>query len=508
MNPPTTIECRDVTKRFDSLTALDQVSLAFRAGEVHGLLGENGAGKTTLSNILSGLYRADEGVVLLGGVPVRFASPRHALLAGVGMVHQHFKLVETFTVAENLFLGWDECPRRVPRRHLARLGGELARAHGIEVDPAAHVWQLTVGEQQRLEILRVLARGANFLILDEPTAVLTETESDWLFSTLRQLADEGKSIIFISHKLRHVFAVCDRITVLRNGRHIATAPVSDLDVPTVAEMMTGTGRVERRYKPSADPGPPVITLEKVRCSNSRGLEAVKGVDLEVRSGEVVGVAGVSGNGQTELAGLATGLVKPVAGRVRVGDTDLTGEGARRFRDAGVGHIAEDRVNTALIQSASLRDNAVMCHYRSPRLSTRWRLKHGRIQSFARRILTSGNVQYRSTSAPVSQLSGGNQQRLVSTREAMLAERVLVAVHPTRGLDPGAASAVHRTVRDEAKAGKGVLYFSDDLDELLIVSDRLVVMYDGRVSRSYRRSEADRYTIGRLMAGLAVDEEPE
>ena len=501
------IECRDVTKRFDDLTALDRVSLVVHAGEVHGLLGENGAGKTTLSNIMSGLYRADEGTVLLGGTPTRFTSPRQALLAGVGMVHQHFKLVETLTAAENLFLGWDECPRRVPPKHLFRLGSELGRAYGIDVDPQAYVWQLTVGEQQRLEILRVLARGATVLILDEPTAVLTEAESARLFSMLRQLADEGKAVIFISHKLRHVFSVCDRITVLRGGRHIGTAPTSELDVPTVAEMMTGSDRPEAHFEPTEVHGPPVITLEEVHCSNSRALPAVKGVSLDVRSGEVVGVAGVSGNGQTELAALATGLAKPSAGRVLVGGQDLTGKGPRMFRDAGVGHIAEDRVNTALVQSASVRDNTVICHYRSQLLSDGWRLKHRQIRSFARQLLDAGRVQYRSTSAPVSQLSGGNQQRLVSTREAMLAERALVAVHPSRGLDPGAVGAVHRTVRDQAQQGKAVLYFSDDLDELLTVSDRLVVMYDGRISRSYNRSEADRRTIGRLMAGLTVHKEP-
>ena len=501
------IECRDVTKRFDELTALDRVSLVVRPGEVHGLLGENGAGKTTLSNILSGLYRADEGTILLEGTSTRFTSPRQALLAGVGMVHQHFKLVETLTAAENLFLGWDECPRRVPPKHLFRLGSRLVQEYGIDVDPRAYVWQLTVGEQQRLEILRVLARGANVLILDEPTAVLTEEESDQLFSMLRQLATEGKAVIFISHKLRHVFAVCDRITVLRGGRHIGTAPVSELDVPTVAEMMTGSGRREAHFETAQVFGPPVIELQEVHCLNSRGLAAVQGVNLDVRAGEVVGVAGVSGNGQTELAALATGLSSPTAGRVTVAGQDLTGKGPRSFRDAGVGHIAEDRVHTALVQSASLRDNTVICHYRSPPLSDRWRLKHRQIRTFARQLLETGRVQHRSTSAPVSQLSGGNQQRLVSTREAMVAERALVAVHPTRGLDPGAVGAVHRTVRSQAQQSKAVLYFSDDLDELLTVSDRLVVMYDGRISRSYDPSEADRTTIGRLMAGLVVDAEP-
>ena len=508
MSRSTAIEVSQVTKRFDDLVALDRVDLELAAGEVHGLLGENGAGKTTLSNILSGLYKADEGTIRLRGDPVRFVSPRQALTAGIGMVHQHFKLVETLTAAQNLFLGWDQCPRIVSASTLTATAQEVADRLDIDLDMSAFVWQLSVGQQQRLEILRVLARGARVLILDEPTAVLTDAEAEALFEMLRRLVRGGQTVVFISHKLKRVFSVCDRITVLRDGRHIATASTSSVDIPTVAKMMTGEGSQAEVYEFSSDAGDVVLQLQGVSALDLRGLPAVRDVDLTVREHEVVGIAGVSGNGQTEMAAAATGMIKPSKGYVLLDGVDLTGKGPRQYRERGAGHIAEDRLNAALVRSASLQENAVICHYRDASLSTLWRLRRNAVRRFAKDLIQEGNVQHRSIDAPISQLSGGNQQRLIATREASLAARLLVAVHPTRGLDPGAARAVHKTVRRQADKGCGVLYISDDLDEILHVSDRIAVMYDGTLTVPLDRTAVDRTKLGRLMAGFGAEGGPE
>ncbi len=487
-------------KAFDSLTALDGVDLALPPGEVHALLGENGAGKTTLANILAGIYQPDEGTILLDGREVRFGSPREALAAGVGMVHQHFKLIETMTVAENLFLCWDRSPRLVTRARLAAAAHEVAAEYGTAIDPDRPVWSLGIGERQRLEILRVLARGAKVLILDEPTSVLTDAEAEQLFANLRVLTKSGTSVVLISHKLREVFAVSDRITVLRQGRIVGSAPAADLDRRTVAVLMTGDDRVVSGHSERRVAGEPILSLRGVWASDSRGHPALRGIDLDLRRGEILGIAGVSGNGQSELALVASGLLSPVRGSVEISGTEMSRKGPRAFQQAGVGHIAEDRIGVALARSESVLDNAVLRHYRQPDLSSRWRLRPASIRRFASDLLSRGDVRLRSLETPVSQLSGGNQQRLVATREAAVASRVLIAVHPTRGLDVGAAAHVHEALHRRADAGCGVLLVSDDLDEILEVSDRVVVMFGGEIAGDMPRGTADRTSVGLLMGG--------
>lgn len=494
------VRLRGITKRFDRLLALDAVDLDLRRGEVHALLGENGAGKTTLMNILAGLYRADSGGIELGGEQVSLRGPGEAIAHGVGMVHQHFKLVETMTVAENLHFGWDDTPVLTSRRQLADRADELSRQFGITVDPRARIWQLSVGEQQRVEILRTLARGAQVLILDEPTAVLTDAEADELFAILRNLVSEGRTVVFISHKLREVKAVSDRVTVLRGGRVVGSCDTADVSVRELGTMMTGAESVVVARSASSACGEVVAELVGVSATSNRGLPALRAIDVSVRGGEIVGVAGVSGNGQSELAEVITGLRRVEAGKVLIAGKDVTGRPPAQFSGAGVGHMPEDRIGMALVASASVRRNAVLRHYRGNALSSRLSLRRGAVRGFADDLVRQARVQVRNAAAPIAQLSGGNQQRLVAHREALVAEKLLVAVHPTRGLDVHAAAEVDQALLDRRNAGCGVLLISDDLEEILRLADRVVVMYDGQIRGEFAADAADRQRIGMLMGG--------
>jgi general nucleoside transport system ATP-binding protein len=494
------VEARGITKGFDDALALDRVDLELAAGEVHALLGENGAGKTTLSNILAGIYRADDGVVVVDGEERHFRSPAQAIEAGIGMVHQHFRLVHTATVAENLHLGWEETPRFVSAQILAERARRIMADFHLRIDPNAYVWQLSVGEQQRVEILRTLARGARVLILDEPTAVLTVPETRELFGVIRSLVESGRTVVFISHKLNEVLEASDRITVLREGRRVATLDTEGATPRQLARLMTGEERdlhLEVRGEPGSD-----VRLELIDVSarSSRDLIALHDVTLTVHAGEILGIAGVSGNGQTELAEVATGLRSVESGTVRIGDADLTTAPPRRFAEAGVGQIPEDRMGVGLVPSAPVRDNAVLRHYRRPELSGRLVRRTGAIADFARRLVASARVQTRSITAPAAHLSGGNQQRLIAGREAMLADNVFVAAHPTRGLDVHAAQDVRTWLVERRDAGCAVLLISDDLDEILLLADRTVVLYEGRILGEFDRHHADRERIGLLMGG--------
>jgi ABC-type uncharacterized transport system ATPase subunit len=497
---PPVIEARGITKSFDGDLALDRVDLELRPGEVHALLGENGAGKTTLSNILAGIYRADSGVVVVDGVEGIFRSPAQAIQAGIGMVHQHFRLIETAVVAENIHLGWEDTPLWVSRKKLGDRTGELMARLGLRVDPNAYVWQLSVGEQQRVEILRTLVRGARVLILDEPTAVLTAPEARDLFAVMRSLVAEGRTVVFISHKLNEVLEVSDRITVLRDGRRVVTRETAGATPRELARLMTGEARelkVEGRTGPSLGP---LLEVLGVTARGARGLVSLHEVTLTVREGEILGIAGVSGNGQTELAEVATGLRRADSGRVLVDGVDLTNASPRRFADAGVGHIPEDRLGVGLVRSAPVRSNAVLRHYRREELSSRLALRRGPVVEFATRLVAAARVQTRSIESPVGYLSGGNQQRLLVGREGLLAGRVFIAAHPTRGLDVHATQDVRKSLLDRRDAGSAVLLISDDLDEVLLMSDRIAVMYEGRVVGQFDHATADREVIGLLMGG--------
>ncbi len=493
------VEARGITKLFGGIPALDRVDLRLERGEVHALLGENGAGKTTLSNIFAGIYRADEGQILVSGEEQHFRSPAQAIASGIGMVHQHFRLVAPMTVAENIHLGWSETPRVITAAALEARTQGLMDDIGLHVDPAARIWQLSVGEQQRVEILRVLARGANVLILDEPTAVLTQHEARDLFGVMRRLVAGGRTVVFISHKLNEVLEVSDAISVLRNGRHVATMAAAGATVRELARLMTGA-EFDLAVDHRMTAGEVVLELKGVEAHNARGLPALHGVDLTVRRGEILGIAGVSGNGQTELAEVITSLRRVERGSVLVNGRDMTNAPSRAVAESGVGHIPEDRIGVGMVKSASVKHNAVMRHYRSPELSRGFQFNLAAVGDFARRLVSSARVQTRSIEAPAGQMSGGNQQRLVARREAMVAENLLVAAHPTRGLDVLAAQEVQQTILDRRDMGCAVMMISDDLDEVLLLSDRVAVMYEGVIAEVIDRVDVDRERIGLLMGG--------
>jgi simple sugar transport system ATP-binding protein len=502
------VRATHVWKSFDGLAALRDVDLELRRGEVHALLGENGAGKTTLCNVLAGIYRADSGRIEVDGVAHQFHSPAQAIAAGIGMVHQHFRLVEPMTVAENVHLGWDETPARVTRRELVARTNSLMGRFGLHIDPEAKVWQLSVGEQQRVEILRMLARGTRILILDEPTAVLTAEEAGELFGVMRALVASGRTVVFISHKLKEVLQVGDRITVLRNGERVVTRAAAGATARELASLMTGQQRELSVHHRDTSANEAVVDLRSVSARGSRGLPALRDVSLSVRWGEILGIAGVSGNGQSELAEVLTGLRRVDDGEIIVSGQRLTNASPRQFADAGVGNIPEDRIGTGLVRSATVRDNAVLRHYRTRELSGPLVLKRPALLKFAQRLVERARVRTPSVLSTTSILSGGNQQRLIVHREALVARAAFVAVHPSRGLDVQAAQDVQAALLAARDGGCAVLLISDDLDEVLLISDRIAVMYEGRVVGEFDRKHADREQIGLLMGGHAGDVGPD
>jgi ABC-type uncharacterized transport system ATPase subunit len=493
-----------IVKRFPGVVANDGVDFEAGAGEVHALLGENGAGKSTLSNILTGLYHADEGEIRLYGEPVRFASPRDALDAGVCMVHQHFRLVEPFTVAENIILGdhrGEGRNFRVHPRAIERRVRELGERYGLAVDPRARIWQLSVGEQQRVEILKALYREARILILDEPTAVLTPQEADTLFETLRAMAAEGRTVVFISHKLHEVKAVADRVTVLRAGKSVATVEADEATPQSLAALMVGRDvqvgqRVEREAPPSDELA---LAVEELSAQGDRGAQALHGVSLAVRAGEIVAIAGVAGNGQRELAEAITGM-RPATGAISVGPRRLRGGDPREAIAAGIAYVPEDRLGTGVAPSLTIASNMVLRSYRSRALSRGPLLRLATIRQRAHDLIRRYDVRAAEPTTPARQLSGGNLQKVVLAREFSGEPRVVVAASPTRGLDVGAIETVHAYLRGAAANGVGVLLISEDLDEVLALADRVAVMYEGRVAGEVDAKTATVEEIGLLMAG--------
>jgi simple sugar transport system ATP-binding protein len=497
------VTMRGITKRFPGVVANDRVDFEARVGEVHALLGENGAGKSTLSNILIGLYRADEGELELYGRPAEYHSPRDALEAGICMVHQHFRLVAPFTVAENIVLG---DPRDVGRsfrlrpRLTEQRVSELGERYGLSVDPRARIWQLSVGEQQRVEILKALYRDARVLILDEPTAVLTPQEAGALFETLRAMAAEGRTVIFISHKLHEVKAVADRVTVLRGGRSIGTVEAADATPQSLAALMVGRDvDLARPHQTESPIGEIVLELEGLRAEGDRGGEALKGVSLVVRAGEVLGIAGVAGNGQRELAEAVTGMRELAAGTVRVAGTELHSGDPRAAITAGIAHVPEDRLHTGVSPSLSISSNIALKSYRTEAAGPFLRLR--RIRDQALLMIRRYDVKTPGPDVPARQLSGGNLQKVVLAREFSSKPRVLVAAAPTRGLDIGAIETVHGYLRDAAAGNVAVLMISEDLDEVLTLSDRIAVMYEGAIVGEVDARSATVEELGLLMAGV-------
>jgi simple sugar transport system ATP-binding protein len=496
---------RGITKRFPGVLANDDVSFEAAAGEVHALLGENGAGKTTLSNILTGLYRQDDGEVELYGEAVHFHSPRDALDAGVCMVHQHFKLVAPFTVAENVVLG-DHRPESrsflLRERALERRVAELGDRYGLEIHPRRRIWQLSVGEQQRVEILKALYREARILIMDEPTAVLTPQEAVALFGTLRAMADEGKTVIFISHKLHEVLAVADRVTILRGGRTIETVDAAGSTARSLAALMVGR-EIEVApplQEPRRLPDVHALEVEGLTVAGDRGDTAVRDVTFSIREGEIVGVAGVAGNGQRELAEALSGMRPLGAGSIRVGGRALRGGDPRESILAGIAHVPEDRLGTGLAPSLSVTNNVVIKTYRTRSFSRGPLLALQRMRETALRIIRRYEVKTPGPGTPVRNLSGGNLQKLVLGREFEDDPLVLVVAQPTRGLDVGAIETVHAYLREAAARGVAILLLSEDLDEIRALADRILVIYEGEIAGELRAGEGTIEDIGLLMAG--------
>jgi general nucleoside transport system ATP-binding protein len=490
-----------LTRRFGPVVANDVVDLDVRAGEIHALLGENGAGKTTLMNVLFGLVEPDAGTILLRGQPYRPAGPSDAIRAGIGMVHQHFMLIPTFTVVENVVLGSEPTDRlaldlTTARAELTR----LSERHGLNVDPDALVRDLPVGVQQRIEILKALYRRAAILILDEPTAVLAPPEVDQLFEVMRSLTAGGRAVIFISHKLGEVLRVADRITVLRRGQVVGAVRPAEATEQSLATMMVGRPVELVIEKTPATPGAETLRVEGLQVLDRRGSIVVDGVDLTIRAGEIVGIAGVEGNGQSELVEALAGLRSVQKGRVTILGADLTGASPRELAEHAVSHIPEDRHKYGLVLAHPLADNLVLSRYdRQP--FARWLCRmFDAVRQFAARLVAEYDVRASSVQAQTATLSGGNQQKAVVARELAAGPRLLIAAQPTRGVDVGATELIHRRIIAARDAGTAVLLVSSELDELLAVADRLVVMYRGRVTAEMEASEASHETLGLLIAG--------
>jgi general nucleoside transport system ATP-binding protein len=495
------LELRGITKRFPGIVANDDVSFDLRQGEVHALLGENGAGKSTLMNVLYGLYHADEGEIRINGKPVQIGSTRAAIENGVGMVHQHFMLIPVMTVAENIVLATE------PVKHVAFLDyaaaenrvRDLSNRFGLAVDPRRVVETITVGQQQRVEILKALYRGADILVLDEPTAVLTPQEAHELFAIIRSLTEQGKSIIFISHKLNEVTEIADRITVLRRGKKIETLPAAGATEEGLARLMVGREVLLRVDKSRATPGEPLLEVEDLHVVDDRAVDKVRGASFQVCGGEIVGIAGVDGNGQTELIDAIAGLRRVQSGRIAIAGEDVTGEGPKEVLDTGLGHIPEDRQRRGLILDFSLAENLALHDYDSPPASRFGWLYPSRLIARARKLLQQFDVRGGGPQTLAAGLSGGNQQKVVLAREIDRNPRVLIAAQPTRGLDVGAIEYVHRRLVEERDEGRGVLLVSLELEEIQSLSDRILVIYEGQIVGEFEPGVSDE-ELGIAMIG--------
>ncbi len=509
------LEMRGVTKRFPGVLANDHVNFQLEKGEIHALLGENGAGKSTLMNILYGLYSQDEGQIFLNGEEVKIEGTTDAIRLGIGMVHQHFMLVPVMTVTENIILGTEV----VKNGFVLDLGTaaqrirDLSRQYGLEIDPDAYIKDLPVGTQQRVEIIKALYREADILILDEPTAVLTPQEAEELFVIMRSLVAEGKSIIFITHKLGEVFAVADRITVLRNGHVVGTTTPAEATKESLAEMMVGRQVILTVDKKPAQPGSPVLQVQNLKALDDRGSLVLNGVSFEVQAGEIFGVAGVQGNGQTELVETLTGLRHCLEGRVSITGVDVTNASPRKITDLGVtvegsAHIPEDRHEHGMVASYPIADNLILnTYYRQP-FANGIVMNHRAVEDNGLRLVHEFDIRTPSIYTPAGSLSGGNQQKVVVGRELSRPITLLIASQPTRGLDVGSIEFIHNRLVTARDDGVAVLLVSAELDEIMSLSDRIAVMYKGQIIATLEADQARREKLGLLMAGIVEEKEEE
>ncbi len=496
------LEMRGITKRFGDFTANDHIDLDVRKGEVHAILGENGAGKSTLMNICYGLLRPTEGQVLVGGQEAVMRTPNDAIARGIGMVHQHFMLVQPFTVLENIILGdepvrgLDQIDRKMARKRIAA----ITDSYGLKVDTDEKIQSITVGMQQRVEIIKALYRGAEILILDEPTAVLTPQEIRELGGIIRSLADEGKSVVIITHKLHEIKQMADRCTIIRRGKKVGCVDVATVTEAQLASMMVGREVVMKVPKGGSEVGDEALTIRGLKVKNAKGILAVDGLDLTLRKGEILGIAGVDGNGQTELIEAITGLRAIEGGTVRAGNADLSGKKPRQVIDAGVAHIPEDRQKRGLVLDFTVEDNMIVERFSRSPFSEHGVLKRPQITTYSEKLIADFDIRPPDPSAYVRSLSGGNQQKVIIAREVAGDPDVLIAAQPTRGLDVGAIEYVHRALVAQRDAGRAVLLISFELDEIMNVADRIAVIFEGKIVGEMDAAHADENEIGLMMAG--------
>lgn len=495
------IEMRKITKDFSGFKANDQIDLKVKPGEIHALLGENGAGKSTLMNILSGLLAPTSGEILMNGEPVSIDNPTIANQLGIGMVHQHFMLVDAFTVTENIILGTEPSTGGVINRKQAQKEiQELSDRYGLAVDPTANVSDISVGMQQRAEILKILYRGAKVLIFDEPTAVLTPQEIDELIEIMKGLVAEGKSIILITHKLAEIKQAADRCTVIRRGKSIGTVEVADASSEELATMMVGHSVTFKIPKAPAQIGAPVLNVKQLEVKESRGIPAVKGIDFTVHAGEILGVAGIDGNGQTELIEALTGLRKVSSGSIEIEGHDLTNAPVRKITETGVSHVPEDRHKYGLVLQMSLAENLSLQTYYHQPLSHHGILDYKQIRKHALRLIKTYDIRTTNEQLKAGELSGGNQQKAIIARELDRDAKLIIVSQPTRGLDVGAIEYIHRQLIDQRDKGKAVLLVSFELDEIMNLSDRIIVLHDGKIAGEVRPETTTEQELGLLMAG--------
>ena len=504
--PKIVLEAKGITKQFPGVLASDNVNFDLRKGEIHALLGENGAGKSTLMNLIYGLHLPDKGEIIVNGKPVAIKSPNDSIAAGIGMVHQHFMLIPVFTVAENVMLGDEETKRgSLDRTAVAAKINEISKQYGLDVDPNALVGPLPVGIQQRVEIVKTLYRNAEIVILDEPTAVLTPQEAEDLFRIMRDLTARGVSIIFITHKLKEVLAVADRITVMRAGRVINTVSPSETDSAQLANMMVGRQVILTVDKEDHEASGDILNVEGLSVRDQRNLETVHNVSFTVRGGEVLGIAGVQGNGQTELSEALTGLRHPTSGKVTIEGKDLTGKPPRIITEAGLGHIPEDRQRHGLVLSYSIADNMALCDYYHAPFSSRGVLQPKALDENSRKLIKAFDVRTPSPFVSAGKLSGGNQQKVIVGRELSRNNvKLVIANQPTRGLDVGSIEYIHSEIIKMRDRGVAVLLISAELDEIMALSDRIAVMYRGQIVAVVDAKKTTREQLGLWMAGAHVE----